>query len=137
MQHHTSQDARISALPSRKKAIAIICSTIKKYGGLTRDEIDIHTDLCAGTIAARISDCLRGNILKYSNDTRKTRSGRSAKIIIVNPPNQWDMNKALSLKRKKKEVSVDQTKEILIKIRSLDQININNVQQILNEVIYT
>lgn len=54
--------------------------------GMTRDELEYLTGLSGNTIRPRVYELIRDGFVMESGETRPTRSGRAAEVLIARTP---------------------------------------------------
>lgn len=59
---------------------------VRERRGATRDEITVGTGISLQTVCARVDDLLKLGRLTDTQDTRKTSSGRKARVLVALVP---------------------------------------------------
>lgn len=137
-----SLEAYLSQLPKRERDIFKIYEFLKANHG-TRDDIRIGLNMNSGTVSARCADAIRGNIIKQTDQTKLTSSGRKAKILMAQTDkNLWDLAKALShpeRREAKHEIKrghvVSFLRQLNIKCKKDGKIDFDAATELINKVI--
>lgn len=80
----TSKAAAESMIGSASSLRRLVYDVIKHLGGCTDDEIEVETGLSGSTVRPRRRELVLSGAIVESGERRKTRSGRTAAVHIVN-----------------------------------------------------
>ena len=80
----TSILAALSAVPAAARHRAQILGLILSAGpaGLTREEIEVRSGLAGNTVRPRCVELMASGLIRATDGTRVTRSGRKAEILV-------------------------------------------------------
>lgn len=79
----TSFQAAVDNLPRAGTQRRLILDTIRSSGGLTRDEIEVLTDLSGNAVRPRIRELQEEGHVEETKETRRTRSGSMAAVLVA------------------------------------------------------
>ena len=80
----TSKEAAESMIGSASSLRRLVYDVIKHLGGCTDDEIEVETGLSGSTVRPRRRELVLSGAIVESGERRKTRSGRTAAVHIIN-----------------------------------------------------
>lgn len=80
----TSRSAAESVIPTANRGLWIVLRYVAtRRDGATRDEIECDTGLRIPVVCARVDDLLERGAVEELGGTRRTRSGRPAKVVTL------------------------------------------------------
>lgn len=84
----TSAAAARAIVPHLGRLQLDVCSFIRERGsdGATRDEIALGLNLKIQSICPRVAELIGRRLIRESANTRKTSTGRVARVLVYNKP---------------------------------------------------
>lgn len=84
----TSRAAADSIQSAAPKQRADVLAYIRRRGtaGATRDEIAASLEMAVQSVTPRVVELIAAGDIRETSETRKTRRGRSAAVLIAQPP---------------------------------------------------
>lgn len=64
------------------KKLRILDMILRSPRGVTADELELRTGYKASTVSSTLCGMVKDKMIVYTNETRKTRSGRDARVYV-------------------------------------------------------